>query len=150
MDRSCRDPLGPGHERLVASTAAGGNMGQDSRVAPLIEPPNSVLLVVGREHFTPPSSFNGMACASTTDCVAIGVVNVDDAPTLAGFALEAARDDLHQLGQFTLETEGSLSIRDVYNREYEAAGVDPGHVLLTVWGNDEQEPSELILEVQAL
>ena len=125
-------------------------MGQDSRVAPLIEPPNSVLLVVGREHFTPPSSFNGMACASTTDCVAIGVVNVDDAPTLAGFALEAARDDLHQLGQFTLETEGSLSIRDVYNREYEAAGVDPGHVLLTVWGNDEQEPSELILEVQAL
>lgn len=91
-----------------------------------------------------------MACASTTDCVAIGVVNVDDAPTLAGFAREAARDDLHQLGQFTLETEGTLSIRDVYNREYEAAGVDPGHVLLTVWGNDEQEPSELILEVQAL
>lgn len=116
---------------------------------PLIEPPNSVLLVVGREHFTPPSSFNGMACASTSDCVAIGVGRVDDAPTLAGFALEVARDDLQQLGEFTLETEGMLSIRDIYNREYEAVGVDPGSVLLTVWGDDEQEPCELILEVRA-
>lgn len=118
-------------------------------MALLIEPPSSVLLVVGREHFTPPSSFDGMACASTTDCVAISVVSVVDAPTLAGFALDVARDDLRELGQFTLETEGMLSIRDVYNREYETVGVEPGGVNLTVWGNDEHEPSEIVLEVRA-
>ena len=116
-------------------------------MAPLIEPPSSVLLVVGREHFTPPSSFEGSACAATADCLAIGVRSVDDGPTSAGFALEVARPDLQQLGRFTLETEGTLSIRDIYNREHEAVGVDPGHVDLTVWANDEQEPSELLLEV---
>jgi hypothetical protein len=107
-----------------------------------------VLLVVGREEFTPPGSFGGRVCTATDDCVAIGVVSVDDAPTLAAFSAEVTRDDLLQLGRFTLETEGMLSLRDIYNREYEAVGVDPGGVLLTVWGNDDREPSELLLEIR--
>ncbi|HSE10979.1 MAG TPA: hypothetical protein VLB29_20115 [Nocardioidaceae bacterium] len=41
-----------------------------------------------------------------------------------------------------------MSIRDVYNREYEAIGVDPGSVLLTAWGDDETEPCEILLEVR--
>src|SRR6478672_8890712 len=81
-------------------------MGQHARVAPLIEPPNSVLLVVGREEFTPPGSFGGRVCAATYDCVAIGVVSVDDAPTLVAFSPAVTRADLQQLGRFTLETEG--------------------------------------------
>jgi len=117
-------------------------------MAPVVEPPNSVLLVVGREEFTPPSTFAGQTCAATHDCVAIGVVSVDDAQTSVDFSAAVARDDLQPLGRFTVETEGTLSIRDVYNREYESAGVPPGSVLLTVWGNDAQEPSELLLEVQ--
>jgi hypothetical protein len=120
------------------------------RVAPLIEPPNSVLLVVGREEFTPPRSFDGKVCTGTDDCVAIGVVSVDDAPTLAAFSPAVARNDLQQVGRFILETEGTLSLRDVYNREYEAVGVDPGSVLLTIWANDDREPSELLLEVRGV
>ena len=122
-------------------------MGHDALVAPVVEPPNSVLLVVGREEFTPPSTFGGQTCAATHDCVAIGVVSADDAATSVEFAA-AAREDLQRLGGFTLETEGMLSLRDVYNREYDAAGVTPGSVLLTVWGNDAQEPSEIVLEVR--
>ena len=123
-------------------------MRQYSRVAPMIEPPNSVLLVVGREEFTPPATFGGRSCVATNDCVAIGVMSVDDAPTFASFAATAARDDLIRLAEFTIETEGTVSIRDVYNREYEAIGVDPGSVLLTVWGDDETEPCEILLEVR--
>lgn len=117
-------------------------------MAPIVEPPSSVLLVVGREEFTPPSTFGGESCAASHDCVAIGVVSVDDAPTSVDFSGAVARDDLQRLGRFTVETEGSLSIRDVYNREHASAGVTPGSVDLTIWGNDAQEPSEVLVEIQ--
>ena len=123
-------------------------MGHHARVAPIVEPPNSVLLVVGREEFTPPSTFGAQSCVATHDCVAIGVASVDDAAISVDFAAAVARDDLQRLGRFPLETEGMLSVRDVYNREYDAAGVTPGRVLLTVWGNDAQEPSEILLEIR--
>lgn len=119
-------------------------------MAPLIEPPSSVVLVLGREEFTPPSSFGGQTCVATDDCVAIGVVSVDDAPTLVTFSAVVTRGDLLRLGQFSVQTEGMLSVRDVFNREYDAVGVGPGTVLLTVWGNDEREPSEVVLEVAGL
>ena len=125
-------------------------MGHHARMAPIVEPPNSVLLVVAREEFTPPSTFGAHSCAATRDCVAIGVASVDDAPTSVEFSGAVARDDLQRLGQFTVETEGSLSIRDVYNREYESAGVTPGSVVLAVWGNDAQEPSEVLIEIRGL
>ena len=46
-----------------------------------VEPQHSVILVVGREQFTPPKSFGGEACTATHDCVAIGVRTVEDGPT---------------------------------------------------------------------
>jgi hypothetical protein len=36
----------------------------------------------------------------------------------------------------------------VYNREYEAIGAEPGTVTLAVWGNDDSEPSDIVLAVR--
>lgn len=112
-------------------------------MSPMIEPPNSVLLLVGREEFTPPQTFAGAACAATSDCIAVGVLSVDDGPTLASFAQAPDTSELVTLGQFSIESEGQLSLRDVYNREYESFGVDAGSVHVTVLGNDVSEPCEV-------
>ncbi len=119
-------------------------------MAPLVEPPGPVLLIVGREEFAPPSTFGGQSCVATRDCLAVGVASADDAPTSVEFSGAVARSDLQRLGRFTIESEGSLSLRDVYNREYDSAGVTPGHVDLTVWGNDAEEPSEVVVEIREL
>ena len=114
-------------------------MRQNEAVSPTIEPPNSVLLLVGREEFTPPPTFAGTACAATFDCIAVGVLSVDDGPTLASFS-QTGDPSLATLGDFTIESEGHLSLRDVYNREYDSIGVDAGAVRVTVTGNDRSEP----------
>ena len=69
-------------------------------MSPLVEPQHSVILVVGREQFTPPETFGGEACTASHDCVAIGVRTVEDGPT------------------------------DV-----------------TIWGNTDSEPSEVLVQV---
>jgi hypothetical protein len=113
----------------------------------MVEPPNSVLLLVGREEFTPPGTFGGNIAAATHDCVAVGVLSVDDGPTALDLVPRAKTDGLIRLGEFVIETEGQISVRDVYNREYESMGVEPGSALVTVWGNDDAEPNELTFEV---
>jgi hypothetical protein len=119
-------------------------------VSPLVEPQHSVVLVVGREQFTPPRTFGGEACTATPDCVAIGVRSVDDGPTQVTISPEPATGDLVMLGEFKLETEGLLSVRSVYNREYDAMGVPPGLAQVTIWGNADTEPSEVLVQVAAL
>lgn len=115
----------------------------------MVEPPNSVLLLVGREQFTPPTEFGGLLCAATPDCIAIGVASVNDSPTTVDFVHSPPGPDtaLMRLGEFVVQTEGLLSLRDVYNREYEAVGMTPGEALVTVWGNDDSEPDNIVLEV---
>ena len=112
-----------------------------------IEPPNSVILLVGREEFTPPPSFGGQTCVATADCVAIGVMSVDDSPTSVSISQVVDATNLVRLDEFRLETEGQLSVRDVYNREYETVGVTPGWVRVTIWGDDDIQPSVLALQV---
>lgn len=84
---------------------------------------------------------------ATSDCVAIAVISVDDAATLVGFTASPDRNDLMMLGTFHIETEGQMSVRDIYNREYDAVGVPPGVSLVTVWGNDSVEPSEIEFQI---
>jgi hypothetical protein len=117
-------------------------------VSPLIEPPNSVLLLVGREEFDPSRTFAGATCVSTNDCVAVAVTSVDDGPTLVTVG-PAPTTSLTRLGQFEIETEGQLSLRDIYNREYEVVGTDAGLVLVTVWADDEVQPAEVVFQVTA-
>jgi hypothetical protein len=116
-------------------------------VSPLVEPQHSVLLVVGREQFTPPSTFGGETCTATRDCVAVGVQSVDDGPTDVTITPETGRSDLVNLGEFQVETEGLLSVRSVYNKEYDAMGVPPGLAHVTIWGNADTEPSEVLVHV---
>ena len=115
----------------------------------MIEPPNSVILLVGREEFSPPATFAGGIAVATHDCVAIGVLSVDDGPTAVDLVPEAETQGLIRLGEFVIETEGLVSLRDVYNREYDALGTEPGSCHVTVWGNDDAEPNEVTLEVRS-
>jgi hypothetical protein len=49
-------------------------------MSPVVEPQHSVVLVVGREQFTPPKSFGREACTATEDCVTIWG-NTDSEPS---------------------------------------------------------------------
>ena len=121
-------------------------------VSPSIGLPSPVLLLVGREDFTPPSTFAGRTCVATSDCIAVGVRTPADGPTWAAFAEQAPRrpadaPPLVVLAELTIESEGLLSLRDVYSREYEAIGVDAGEVRVTVLGDDASEPRDLTFVV---
>ena len=118
-------------------------------MSPVVEPQHSVILVVGREQFTPPKTFGGEACTATHDCVAIGVRSVGDGPTDVTISPEAGTGALVRLGEFQVETEGLLSVRSVYNKEYDAMGVPPGLARVTIWGNTHSEPSEVLVQVAA-
>lgn len=107
----------------------------------------SVLLVVGREQFTPPRTFAGATCTATQDCLAVAVSSPPGVAVPASFAARSPGSHLSVLGTFTLESEGLLSLRDVYNRELESVGVDPGLVDVTVLGDDPTDPGELVLVV---
>jgi hypothetical protein len=109
-----------------------------------VTPPSSVLLVVGRDELTLPSSFGGATCVASADCVAVAT---HDGPTSVELVPSTARGDLLELGSFTIESEGMVSLRDVYQRELDAIGVDPGLVTVTVLGDDDAEPTELVLVV---
>lgn len=120
---------------------------QDCVVSQTVDPPHSVLLLVGREDFEPPSSFGDRTCAATADCVAVGVRSVQDGPTTVRLSADATTG-LIKLGDFEIESEGLMSLRDIYNREYAAVGVEPGHRSVTVWGNHESEPSDVVFELR--
>jgi hypothetical protein len=102
-----------------------------------------------RDQFTPPSNFAGATCIATKNCIAIGVISVDDAPTLVGFATLPDPNDLLPLGTFSIHTDGQLSLRDVNNHAYATIEVPAGIASLTVWGNDTNEPCELAIQVHA-
>lgn len=112
----------------------------------VVEPPNAVLFLVGREDYDPPRSFGERTCVATADCIATGVVA--DSPTTVTFSAQPPGRRLHDLGRHVIETEGLLSVRDVYTREYVSVGVEPGHVAVTTWGDDEDHPGEVVFEIQ--
>ncbi|ADU49461.1 hypothetical protein [Intrasporangium calvum] len=117
-------------------------------MAHVIEPPNSVVLLVGRDEYTPPESLADRIVAATGDCVAVGVLSVDDGATTVELAPTPHIDGLSRLGEFILETEGRVSICDVYNGEYASLLVEPGTCAVTVWGNDTGEPDVVAFEVR--
>jgi hypothetical protein len=116
-------------------------------VSTVVAPPSSVLLLVGREDFTLPSSFAGGTCAATHDCLAVGVRTAADGPTQVTLSPAPGSAGLADRGSLTHESEGLMSLRDVWGREYDAIGVEPGTVQVTVWGNDPREPDQVELQV---
>lgn len=111
---------------------------------------STVFLLVGREDFTPPRSFAGGTCVATHDCLAVAVASPPGGPTDVGLAFEhGGSSGLVELGRFSLESEGLLSLRDVYNRELESAGVGAGLVEVTVLGDHRDEPSTVRFVVAA-
>lgn len=114
----------------------------------VVELPSPVLLLVGREDFDPPRSFGDRTCVATGDCVATGIRPRAAGPTTVTLVADRPARGLVELGSHVIETEGMLSLRDVYSREYANIGIEPGHVRVTAWGDDPAEPGELVLQVQ--
>ena len=52
------------------------------------------------------------------------------------------------LGEYSIESEGLVSVRDVFHREHDAMGVDPGYIEVRVLANDAVEPNEVVFVVQ--
>lgn len=116
----------------------------------MTRPPHSVLLVVGREQFVPPTTFGGATCVATPDCVAVAVVDVTTSATRVALSPHPGPDDLVRIGEFRIETEGLVSVRDVVGREYDTMGVAPGLALVTIWGNAEEEPRDVAVQVSEI
>jgi hypothetical protein len=112
----------------------------------IIEPANSVVLVVGRDQYTPPRSLDGEACSATDDCIAVGVVSVDDRPTHVRFGDASTIESLLMLGRFPIPSDGTISIRDIHGREYLNIETRPGVTSVTIWGNDTSEPSQIVVQ----
>lgn len=119
-------------------------------MSPQIRPSHPVVLLVGREEFTPPRSFAGAATAATHDCLAVGLSDSGEVQVQVVPSTETAvvdRLDLDHLGDFDLESEGQLSVRDVHGREHDSIGVEPGSHRVTVLGTHPSEPDEVVFVV---
>jgi hypothetical protein len=117
-------------------------------VSPSIRPPHSIVLLVGREDYTPPTSFGGATCLATTDCIAVATLSPVDGPTVVSVEPPGDRPGLVTLGEYTIESEGLVSVRDVFHREHDAMGVEAGYVEVRVLANDAVEPDEVVFVVR--
>ena len=107
----------------------------------LIETRNDVLLLVGREDFSPPRSFGGAARRGHARLRRLrGRRGPGHRRAHPGRRVRPAG-----LGEFVIEAEGLLSLRDVWNKEYDAAGVTPGLTRVTVHGDDDTAPTRVAL-----
>lgn len=106
------------------------------------------MLLVGREDYTAPTTFDGATLVATVDCIAVATLSPVDGPTVVSVAPSADGPGLVQLGEFTIESEGQVSVRDVFFREHDAMGVEPGYVDVRVLANDAVEPDEVVFVVR--
>jgi hypothetical protein len=120
----------------------------DQRVSPSIRPPHSIVLLVGREDYTAPTSFGGATSVATTDCIAVATLSPVAGPTVVSVAPYADQPGLVTLGDYTIESEGLVSVRDVFHGEHDAMGVEAGYVEVRVLANDADEPDEVMFVVR--
>jgi hypothetical protein len=106
------------------------------------------VLLVGREDYAAPTSFGGEACTATADCIAVATLSPVDGPTSVSVAPSVDDPGLVTLGEYTIESEGLVSVRDVFHREHDAMGVEPGYVEVRVLANDAVEPDEVVFVVR--
>jgi hypothetical protein len=106
------------------------------------------VLLVGREDYAAPTSFDGAVCIATVDCIAVATLSPVDGPTVVSVAPSANESALVTLGEFTIESEGQVSVRDVFFREHDAMGVEPGYVEVRVLANKVVEPDEVVFVVR--
>ncbi|WP_091729648.1 hypothetical protein [Nocardioides scoriae] len=117
-------------------------------MSPSIRTPHSIVLLVGREDHSAPDSFGGASCVATADCVAVATVSPVDGPTSVSVAPSADEARLVVLGEFTIESEGQVSVRDVFHRDHDAMGVEPGFVDVRVLADTAVDPTEVVFVVR--
>ena len=106
------------------------------------------MLLVGREDYTAPTSFGEAPSVATTDCIAVATLSPVDGPTFVSLAPTADQPGLVTLGDYTIESEGLVSLRDVFHREHDAMGVEAGNVEVRVLANDALAPDEVVFVVR--
>ena len=117
-------------------------------MSPSIRPPHSIVLLVGREDHAAPTAFGGAACIATADCIAVATLSPVDGPTVVSVAPTADKPGFVSLGEFTIESEGQVSVRDAFFREHDAMGVEPGYVEVRVLANNAVAPDEVVFVVR--
>ena len=117
-------------------------------MSPSIRPPHSIVLLVGREDYTAPTSFGDATSIATTDCIAVATLSPVDGPTSVSVAPSSDHSGLVTLGEYTIESDGLVSVRDIFHREHDALGVEAGYVEVRVLANDAVEPDEVVFVVQ--
>ncbi len=117
-------------------------------MSPTIRPPHSIVLLVGREDYSAPTSFGGSPCVATDDCIAVATLSPVDGATTVSVAPSVGERPLLTLGEFTIESEGQVSVRDVFHREHDAMGVEPGYVHVRVVADSANEPDEVVFVVR--
>ena len=106
------------------------------------------MLLVGREDYTAPTSFGGATSIATTDCIAVATLSPVDGPTLVSVTPSADPQGLVTLGEYTIESEGLVSVRVVFHREHDAMGVEAGYVEVRVLGSSTVAPDEVVFVVR--
>ena len=106
------------------------------------------MLLVGREDYDAPSSFGGATCVATADCIAVATLSPVEGPTQVSVAPSADESRLVALAEFTIESEGLVSVRDVFHRDHDAMGVEPGFVDVRVLADAAVEPTEVVFVVR--
>jgi hypothetical protein len=119
---------------------------QGTDMSPMIEPPNSLILIVGRDEFTPPTQIT-RPITTTLDCLVIGTINVQDAPTLISIGTDPDIDDLEYLDEISIESDGEISVRDIYNNVHASVTVQPGVISIAIWTSGIPEPREIACKI---
>ena len=117
-------------------------------MSPSIRLPHSIVLLVGREDYTAPTSFGDATSIATTDCIAVATLSPVDGPTFVSVSPSADQSRLVPLGEYTIESEGLVSVRDVFHREHDAMGVEAGYVEVRVLVNDAVAPNQVVFVVR--
>ena len=114
----------------------------------MVEPPNSVILIVGRDEFTPPLNIGPDGSAATEDCVAVATVSVQDAQTRIGLGTNPQTDEYAILCEYLLRTDGVVSIRNVLNEVYLSHKTPGPRARVRVWVDTlDGEPLEISVQI---
>jgi hypothetical protein len=72
-----------------------------------------------------------------------------DGPTSVSVVPSTDQPGLVSLGEYTIESEGLVSVRDVFHREHDAMGVEAGYVEVRVLANDALAPNEVVFVIRS-
>jgi hypothetical protein len=117
-----------------------------------VRPPNSLILVVSSNDPEVPESLNGLLVVSTASCVAVGTFSELDGETTVVLTDDRSSNRVTNKplncafsGSLDCAT-GFVCLESVDGEVYLELSCSPGQIDVTVWVNDPNEPSLIVVE----